>query len=396
MMIRFACPVCRSVLSVPEAAAGKKGSCPKCGQRLQVPAPRGAIVLGDLLPESPAEPAPLSSEENLPPPPTFADPPPRPRMRPLALVVACALIGVPCLGVGALGLVGFLASREKAEEANTGTSVVTSRNKAAPARSGQAERMGQAIVSPTLTEDQRIAWRKVRKDNTEMPVRVLGCLHAPPREFSFGHSAFGKKPGEEDWYFANQDVIYTDREHAGEEAVWAGRGYSLRSLGTAYFAPTFSVSFEQTERFRTLREEQAREAKKLQEVQQQRMKQPRPSDEMMDRLAGPGWREALDRTDRKEREDLRRRYEEGSAQEKEHFEKHKFPAALRRAEELAPGNEVKAMAVVDLFGGDEPRILRWYWSDGQATRSSESAPNRQRQKSLELFLDSLMRRAGNL
>lgn len=38
-MIRFACPVCRSVLAVPEHAVGKKGSCPKCGQRLQIPAP---------------------------------------------------------------------------------------------------------------------------------------------------------------------------------------------------------------------------------------------------------------------------------------------------------------------------------------------------------------------
>jgi hypothetical protein len=36
-MISFACPACKSAINVPSAAAGKQGSCPKCGQRLQIP-----------------------------------------------------------------------------------------------------------------------------------------------------------------------------------------------------------------------------------------------------------------------------------------------------------------------------------------------------------------------
>lgn len=36
-MIRFQCPVCNTVMSVPDTDAGRKGDCPKCGQRLQIP-----------------------------------------------------------------------------------------------------------------------------------------------------------------------------------------------------------------------------------------------------------------------------------------------------------------------------------------------------------------------
>jgi hypothetical protein len=38
-MIRFACPACNASIKVPDTAAGKKGPCPKCGQRLYVPPP---------------------------------------------------------------------------------------------------------------------------------------------------------------------------------------------------------------------------------------------------------------------------------------------------------------------------------------------------------------------
>lgn len=46
-MIRFTCPACNASFHLPDDAAGKKGPCPKCGQRLQVPAPRpNRTVLG--------------------------------------------------------------------------------------------------------------------------------------------------------------------------------------------------------------------------------------------------------------------------------------------------------------------------------------------------------------
>jgi hypothetical protein len=53
-MIRFACPRCQSILKVDDADFGRKGPCPRCGQRLQVPLPpRRALhrtVLGKLPP----------------------------------------------------------------------------------------------------------------------------------------------------------------------------------------------------------------------------------------------------------------------------------------------------------------------------------------------------------
>jgi DNA-directed RNA polymerase subunit RPC12/RpoP len=37
-VLRFQCPACQKVLKAPEAAAGQKVPCPRCGQRLLVPA----------------------------------------------------------------------------------------------------------------------------------------------------------------------------------------------------------------------------------------------------------------------------------------------------------------------------------------------------------------------
>jgi DNA-directed RNA polymerase subunit M/transcription elongation factor TFIIS len=53
-MIRFACPVCNAVMKAPADKAGRKGQCPKCGQRLQVPSP-SRTVLAKPLPPAKAE-----------------------------------------------------------------------------------------------------------------------------------------------------------------------------------------------------------------------------------------------------------------------------------------------------------------------------------------------------
>lgn len=66
-MIRFACPVCGLTLSVSRNAAGRKGSCPSCGQRLQVPTPQPRrTVLGRLLGR---DADPHSSSPSVHPPP---------------------------------------------------------------------------------------------------------------------------------------------------------------------------------------------------------------------------------------------------------------------------------------------------------------------------------------
>jgi hypothetical protein len=58
-MPRFACPVCNFLLRAPDSAAGKKGPCPNCGQRLQIPAPPRRTMLGIVAPPAPrAERAP--------------------------------------------------------------------------------------------------------------------------------------------------------------------------------------------------------------------------------------------------------------------------------------------------------------------------------------------------
>lgn len=38
-MIRFLCPTCQKRLKAPDDGAGRKTSCPRCGQRMLVPAP---------------------------------------------------------------------------------------------------------------------------------------------------------------------------------------------------------------------------------------------------------------------------------------------------------------------------------------------------------------------
>ena len=50
-MIHFACPNCRTVLTAPPERVGAKAGCPKCGQRVQVPAPppTNKTVLGELV-----------------------------------------------------------------------------------------------------------------------------------------------------------------------------------------------------------------------------------------------------------------------------------------------------------------------------------------------------------
>jgi len=64
-MIRFRCPNCSSILSVPDHAIGKKGTCPKCAQRLQVPPPiRRPTVIGAAPPGVSLVPMPQVATSN--------------------------------------------------------------------------------------------------------------------------------------------------------------------------------------------------------------------------------------------------------------------------------------------------------------------------------------------
>ncbi len=47
-MIKYKCPHCGSVLSIPEKFAGQTGRCKRCGKTITVPAARDAVHLNDL------------------------------------------------------------------------------------------------------------------------------------------------------------------------------------------------------------------------------------------------------------------------------------------------------------------------------------------------------------
>ncbi|HEX3151650.1 MAG TPA: hypothetical protein VHR66_26490 [Gemmataceae bacterium] len=86
MSIKFICPVCKTAYTVDDADAGKKDSCKKCGQRLQVPNPqRLKTILGDEVPREPStgEPTKVVHWSMAPPPPTLsASTPPKPAPEP--------------------------------------------------------------------------------------------------------------------------------------------------------------------------------------------------------------------------------------------------------------------------------------------------------------------------
>jgi hypothetical protein len=223
------------------------------------------------------------------------------------------------------------------------------------AREGAGE-----VVRLALTEDQRVAWRKFQKEHQEMPVRVAGCLHRAQGRQSFDDSDWNS---EDRWHFAQEGLIYIDGPEAGGEAIWARRD----SLGSPYFPAGNADKFEDTEEFR-------HDQERFDRILQERKR----ANEYLDEAAE------------------RKSHLEYMEEHRARFEKGKLPHALERAKELCPRSEVKAMAVIDLFGGEEPRVLRWYWSDGKETKSSNKPPNSTRQKSLEQFLGCLLRHAGDL
>lgn len=77
--MNFSCPNCSQTMTCPESAAGKKATCPKCGQKILIPTPPQAVsfptnktTLGKLEESISAAPIPIATVAAPPPAPPFA------------------------------------------------------------------------------------------------------------------------------------------------------------------------------------------------------------------------------------------------------------------------------------------------------------------------------------
>lgn len=111
-MIHFLCPRCQASLKVPDNAAGRKGPCPKCGQRLQVPQPRRNRTVLGVLPDTPHEKMLPEVEMPLPAAPVDR---PRPRMA-LGTRLGCVALFVLGIATAAIGVVVTVKLTEGRQE----------------------------------------------------------------------------------------------------------------------------------------------------------------------------------------------------------------------------------------------------------------------------------------
>ena len=54
---------------------------------------------------------------------------------------------------------------------------------------------------------------------------------------------------------------------------------------------------------------------------------------------------------------------------------------------------MKVVAIVDLFGGPDPKILKWFRDDGTGVKESKDAPTPELDASLKAYLHGLQTRA---
>ena len=177
-MIRCACPHCRVVMTPPDEAAGKVVQCPRCGQRLQLPPTAAATIA--------VRPAPvpetLKGSTASQPEGTMRR---RRRVSPRLLIAGCLLLAVILL----TGVAGFLLWRMWRASpvavvkplANAGG---PQHGPAAPPGAADGKnpppagaKDGEAVPDKDpLTEDQRVAWRKVRRGHPEASCYVAGYV----------------------------------------------------------------------------------------------------------------------------------------------------------------------------------------------------------------------------
>jgi hypothetical protein len=267
---RCACPTCRRTFGVPDDVMGKTATCPGCGASLVVKAMGGTtmLLLAGVCGSSPTQTYRPTSPALLP------RPLPAPAKRRWGWgrrLVAAALFLVP-LGGGLAALLCVLFGLPATPRPDSPRP-----DQAVPAPQAQHPDKAPAPVS---SEDEKIAWRKLRQMHADEPVYVLAFTLPEQR-----------------WFVCTY--------------LTPGREVNARWLEASY-------TKENDESPRELRE------------------------------------------------------------------------AMKTAEEFVGRPDVKAAAVVDLFSGDEPRVLRWFQSDGR------QAPERQLEDSLSAFFAELKRKAPQL
>ena len=73
-----------------------------------------------------------------------------------------------------------------------------------------------------------------------------------------------------------------------------------------------------------------------------------------------------------------------------------FPYGGEGAASLAAQPNVRATAIVDLFGGTDPKVLKWFHDDGTGGKELQSAPTPELDASLKAYLHDLQTRADQL
>jgi hypothetical protein len=161
-MIRFRCPKCHAVLKIRDSVAGRKGSCPQCGQRLQLPVPPP----GEAVPSGPV-PAPVSTPHDEPLPVAGRQPLSfLPRIPRRSLLIAGLALGLLLV----LGLFWFAFSRD------TPSKVLVSA--IMKANGGHYSAADESLLPETLTAIKsrimtQLMWDNITKKGTVQNVKVL-------------------------------------------------------------------------------------------------------------------------------------------------------------------------------------------------------------------------------
>ena len=167
MPLRFSCPVCKTAHTAPESEALKKIECASCGQRLQIPpASRAKTMIGETIPDEPADPPllvpppPLPRRATPPPPPLPMEREPRPALdespTPRRTGLPIGVLAVGIVGLAGLGLTFIIIAAVMSKDDKPAT-MANANKKASPNKpandKAKPSEAGKNFLSQPATED---------------------------------------------------------------------------------------------------------------------------------------------------------------------------------------------------------------------------------------------------